>query len=83
MDGRRESPREPDSAVAFHTRTVDAWQPRTSRRLTREDARQIVENVTGFMQILMEWEAAERSAPDVSRADVKNAGFPGTAQSIE
>ncbi len=64
-------------------RTLEVWQPRTTRRLTREDARQIIENVTGFVQILFEWEAAERSAPDVSRADVKNAGSPGTVRSIE
>ncbi len=64
-------------------RTLALWQPRTSRRLTGDDAHQIVENVTGFVQILLEWDAAERSAPDVSRADVRNAGSPGTVRSIQ
>ena len=40
--------------------TLDFWQPRTPQTLTREDARQIVENLTGFFRILLEWEHAER-----------------------
>jgi hypothetical protein len=40
--------------------TLEVWQPRTSRKLTREDARQIVENVTGFVRILLEWEMASQ-----------------------
>ena len=67
----------------FLDRTMARWQPRSERTLTREDARQIVENATGFVQVLLEWEAAERSAPDPSPADVTKAGSPGTVQSIE
>lgn len=40
-------------------RTIDLWQPRLRRELTREDARQIAENVTGFFSILAEWSRAE------------------------
>ena len=39
--------------------TLQVWQPRAARELTREDARQIVANFTGFFQILNEWKAAE------------------------
>lgn len=46
----------------FIDQTLEVWQPRTSRALTREDARQIAENVTGFFRILLEWEAAEGRA---------------------
>ena len=46
----------------FLDQTVAFWQPRTCRKLTREDGRQIAENVSGFFRILLEWEAAERSA---------------------
>lgn len=42
--------------------TLAVWQPRTRRRLTDEDARQITENVVGFFQRLLAWDAAERSA---------------------
>ena len=51
----RENPR-PDQPS-----TVAIWQPRTPRRLTDEDARQITENVVGFFQRLLAWDAAERS----------------------
>jgi hypothetical protein len=43
------------------TRTI--WQPRLGRDLTREDARQIAENVTGFFAVLAEWSRAETPAP--------------------
>lgn len=42
--------------------TLKVWQPRTSRKLNREDARQIYENLTGFFQILMKWDASERQS---------------------
>lgn len=44
-------------------RTRAAWQPRLGRDLSREDARQIVENVTGFFAILAEWSRAEMPDP--------------------
>ena len=42
-------------------RTRDLWQPRLGRDLSREDARQITENVTGFFELLAEWSRAEMS----------------------
>jgi hypothetical protein len=43
-------------------RTVGIWQARYSRELSREDARQIVENVAGFFSILQEWSRSAVSA---------------------
>jgi hypothetical protein len=43
-------------------RTLEFWQTRTSQRLTREDAREMVENITGFFRILREWEVADQPA---------------------
>jgi hypothetical protein len=40
--------------------TLEFWQARSSKTLTREDAREIIENVTGFFQILQEWQLADR-----------------------
>lgn len=40
--------------------TLEFWQPRAKRTLTREDAREIIQNVAGFFSILQEWEAKER-----------------------
>jgi hypothetical protein len=50
--------------------TIRFWQPRTSRPLTPEDARQMVENVTGFFTILQGWSApaeARQSEPEADR----------------
>ena len=44
-----------------HTRPV--WQPHIRRDLSREDARQIAENVTGFFAVLNEWSRAETLVP--------------------
>ena len=44
-------------------RTRQVWQPRLGRDLSREDARQIAENVTGFFSILADWSRVEIPAP--------------------
>ena len=44
-------------------RTREVWQTRLERDLSREDARQIVENVTGFFALLAEWSRAEMPSP--------------------
>ena len=43
-------------------RTLAVWKPRLGRDLSREDAREIAENVTGFFAILAEWSLVERLA---------------------
>ena len=40
-------------------RTLEFWQARSSQTLTREDARDIIENVTGFFRVLLKWDAAD------------------------
>jgi hypothetical protein len=44
-------------------RTRQVWQPRLGRDLSREDARQMAENVSGFFAILAEWSRAELPVP--------------------
>ena len=44
-------------------RTIELWQPRLRRELSREDARQIVENVTGFFSLLSQWSESETAPP--------------------
>jgi hypothetical protein len=48
----------PKDALIERARHV--WQPRLGRDLSREDVRQIAENVTGFFAILAEWSRAEQ-----------------------
>ncbi len=58
-------------------RTRKVWQPRLGRDLSREDARQIAENVTGFFSILAEWSRAEMPSP------ANDAGEPATSDKQE
>jgi hypothetical protein len=44
----------------FLDETIAFWQPRSERALNREDAREIVENLTGFFELLREWEEDDR-----------------------
>lgn len=55
---------------AFLDKTVAFWQPRASRKLTREDARQMIENVSGFFLVLAEWEAQDRAARSTPPGDL-------------
>jgi hypothetical protein len=57
-------------------RTRQVWQPRLGRDLSREDARQIAENVTGFFSILAEWSRAEAPVPanDTAEPSTSDAG---------
>lgn len=63
-------------------RTIRLWQPRSRRSLSREDARQIVENVTGFFSILHEWSRAE-SVADGSPATALAAAIDEVARILE
>lgn len=45
------------------------FQKRTSRKLTNEDARQMLENLTGFFRVLLEWDRAERRSQSDAGTD--------------
>lgn len=45
---------------AFLERTARLFEARTGRSLSTEDARQIVDNISGFFSILAEWERIDR-----------------------
>ena len=44
--------------------TLEVFQPRTSRTLTREDGRQIAENLTGFFRVLQDWDKKQKAGGD-------------------
>ncbi len=70
LGARSRTPRGGATPTAWIDRTLDVWQPRTCRALTREDARQITENVVGFLRVLLEWEDGESAvAPNVTGRD--------------
>jgi hypothetical protein len=45
---------------SFLDATIEFWQTSAGRNLTHEDAREIVENMTGFFAVLRQWRDAER-----------------------
>jgi hypothetical protein len=49
--------------------TGEVWKPRLGRDLSPEEVRQIVENVTGFFAILIEWSRVEIPAPANDRTE--------------
>lgn len=45
----------------FLDQTIRFWQPRyPNRKLTREDARQINENLAGFFGLLIKWDREDK-----------------------
>lgn len=44
----------------FISETRDFWQKRTAGEVTDEDARQMVENVVGFFDLLIKWENSSK-----------------------
>ena len=40
----------------FLDETIRLWQPYYKEPLTREDAREIIQNFVGFFEVLMEWD---------------------------
>jgi hypothetical protein len=58
----------------FKQRTLDLWQPRSSRLLTKEDAREMADNVSAFFRLLTEWDQElsrqqEQPATDEQKTD--------------
>lgn len=43
-------------------RTIAVWAPRYGRALSRDEAGQILDNLTAFFQLLIDWEAADHGA---------------------
>jgi hypothetical protein len=46
----------------FLDRTIVLWRHRMGREISREEARQIAENVTGFFSVLHAWSRGETRA---------------------
>lgn len=52
--------------------TIATWQPRIQRNLSAEDAREIVDNISGFFTVLAAWsrqEGQDTSGPSNTRSD--------------
>jgi hypothetical protein len=58
-----------DATNNLTRRTLAVWRPRTSDPLSEEDARKIVESVSGFFTVLLEWEAREEDEQKIESSD--------------
>lgn len=74
-----ESQKAPDDRNVRHSRRFSdelvedarkVFQKRTDRKLTNEDARQMLENLVGYFTVLHEWDRAQ-ARRDVEGADRK------------
>ncbi len=48
-----------ESSKQFFESTRQFWQARAQKPLSDEDAREIIENITGFFRVLNEWKEKE------------------------
>ncbi len=53
--------------------TIALFEPRYGRKITREEAREILANLTGFFEILLEWDR-EAKAKAAQEATVTTSG---------
>jgi hypothetical protein len=58
----RRQPQEEQTSESFLTEAVEFWEERYDRKMSREDARQITENLAGFFGVLEGWQTAEAAA---------------------
>ncbi len=60
--------------------TKHFWSGRTGAQLSADDAREIVANVTGFFQVLCEWDKKAHEVNDADLAHVSRGGIgrPGS-----
>lgn len=57
--------------AAFLNKTISLFQSRYGKPLSQENAREIVENMTGFFKILAEWEKTEHSQHIVANGSIE------------
>jgi hypothetical protein len=56
-------------ATEFMNETLNFWKDRTDRPLTNEDARQMIESISGVFTLLAEWDAKEKSDEAIMKND--------------
>jgi len=59
---KKKAPAAPDVNVDkdFIQETIDFWEKKTGKKFTREDARQMIENVSGYFNTLHRWDMREK-----------------------
>ena len=58
--------------------TIEVWQPLSEKKLNEEDAREIIENITGFFSTLKRWDDKEKEeSEDERNCDLRSSNNPG------
>ncbi|EJU13620.1 hypothetical protein LH128_07859 [Sphingomonas sp. LH128] len=71
--GERKAPHSRRFSNELVEKARSVFQKRTSQKLTNEDARQMLENLTGFFRVLHEWDRAQAKGDvDPSRESGKS-----------
>lgn len=60
LDARQPSDPDADVDDELLARTIEVWQPLSPKPLSREDARVIIENLTRYCNVLLEWSPRRR-----------------------
>ena len=47
--------------------TVDFWTQKTGKKVSEEDAREIISNTSGFFALLREWDERDRNSSTTSK----------------
>ena len=55
-----------ESKKQFFEWTKQFWQTRAQKALSDEDGREMIENITGFFKILIEWDKKARDRTSAS-----------------
>lgn len=61
-----------DQRNEFIDQTLRVWHQHSDCELTRDDAREMIENISGFFRLPNEWDIAERNQADVGNRDELN-----------
>lgn len=57
----RENPQKTEEGHDAISKTIRFWETRYGQPISREEARQIIEMMTGFFIVLQEWESSLES----------------------
>ena len=67
----RATEKETESQKGAVEQTLAFWQPRSSKRLNIEDARQAIENIAGFFSQVEVWDRQDSAGADIGPGDAE------------
>ena len=53
------------------SRTIEVWQPFSREKLTEEDAKEIIKNISGFFDTLVSWDMKSKDSEQSKKDDAE------------